>query len=270
MNTKIDNFDDFYLSDSNNEEDFKYYDNEIDFEYYDSDKDKNLNSNRFLEEENEEEDMLITLPLHIKRISKVQEFFNKRTLKYLRLPICKKCGRKFSADTGISTLKYYLKNKHNIKISQIITNQIKFPFPHIDSQPTKEKQKYNDALVIWIIVDQQSFYVVENKEFVAVFNKFDLYYIVLNYYQIKDIVILYFKLYHSRIINNLKQISKKVLLISDIWILILTTEAFLDLSIYYVDDGWVLHHFLLDIISFKIRLMRINKCSAYILNLGAK
>jgi len=71
MNTKIDNFDDFYLSDSNNEEDFKYYDNEIDFEYYDSDKDKNLNSNRFLEEENEEEDMLITLPLHIKRISKV-------------------------------------------------------------------------------------------------------------------------------------------------------------------------------------------------------
>ncbi len=47
-------------------------------------------------------------------------------------------------------------------------------------------------------------------------------------------------------------------MILDIWISILITEAFLGLSIHYVDNGWVLHHFLLDIILFKARHIGIN------------
>src|SRR6266496_4068942 len=88
-NIEMDSSFNFYLSDFNNEEDFEYHDNEADFEYHDNetdfeyhdnetdfeyrdnDKDEDLDPNRVLEEENEEEDALITLPSRTKRISKV-------------------------------------------------------------------------------------------------------------------------------------------------------------------------------------------------------
>ncbi|CAI2198285.1 8279_t:CDS:2, partial [Funneliformis geosporum] len=82
-------------------------------------------------------------------------------------------------------------------------------------------------------------------------SKFDLRYIIPNHHQIKDIVISYFELRRSRIINDLKYIPGKVSLTLDIWISTLTIEAFLGLSIHYVDDEWVLCYFLLDIIPFK-------------------
>jgi hypothetical protein len=151
-----------------------------------------------------------------------------------------------------------LENKHNIKIPQVITNQTKLPFLRIDPWPVKEKQERDDALVTWIIADQQSFRVVENKEFIAVLNKFDPRYIVPNRHQIKDIVISHFELRRSRIINDLKRIPGKVSLTSDIWTSTLTTEVFLGLSIHYIDDEWILRHFLLDIIPFKVRHTGIN------------
>ncbi|CAI2175413.1 9294_t:CDS:2, partial [Funneliformis geosporum] len=105
-------------------EDFEYHDNETDFKYHDNDKDEDLDPNRVLSEENEEkeEDALITLP----------SVFNERTLEHPGSPVCKKCGEKFSTDTGISTLKHHLENKHNIKIPQVITNQTKLSFSRID------------------------------------------------------------------------------------------------------------------------------------------
>ncbi|CAI2195209.1 4567_t:CDS:1, partial [Funneliformis geosporum] len=81
MNIEMDGSFNFYLLDFNNKEDFEYHDNEADFEYHDNetdfeyhdnDKDEDLDPNRVLEEENEEEeeDALITLPSRTKRISK--------------------------------------------------------------------------------------------------------------------------------------------------------------------------------------------------------
>ncbi len=87
------------------------------------------------------------------------------------------------------------------------------------------------------------------------FNKLDSHYIIPNYHQVKDMVISHFKVHHSRIINDIKCISGKVSLTSDMWISTLTTEVFLELSIHYVDDKWILHHFLLDIVPFKTRHM---------------
>ncbi|CAI2195385.1 12457_t:CDS:2, partial [Funneliformis geosporum] len=121
MNIEMDGSFNFYLLDFNNKEDFEYHDNEADFEYHDNetdfeyhdnDKDEDLDPNRVLEEENEEEeeDALITLPSQ-----------------HPGSPVCRKCGGKFSTDTGISTFKF------------------------------KEKQERDDTLVTWIIADQQSF-----------------------------------------------------------------------------------------------------------------
>ncbi|CAI2182241.1 10588_t:CDS:1, partial [Funneliformis geosporum] len=44
----------------------------------------------------------------------------------------------------ISTLKHHMEKKHNIKISQVITNQTKLLFPHIDLWPAKEKQERDE------------------------------------------------------------------------------------------------------------------------------
>ena len=140
----------------------------------------------------------------------------------------------------------------------MITQQTKLPFLCIDPWPTKEKQERDDALVTWIIADQQSFRVVESKEFIAAINKFDPRYIISNRQQIKNMVISNFEVRRSRIINDIKCIPGKVSLTSDMWTSTLTTEAFLGLSIHYVDDKWVLRHFLLDIIPFKVRHTGIN------------
>ncbi|CAI2199789.1 3172_t:CDS:2, partial [Funneliformis geosporum] len=92
-----------------------------DFEYHDSNKNENLNPNGLFEKENkgenEEKDVIITLFSRTKRISK------------------------FSANIGILTLKYHMEKKHNIKIPQVITNQTKLSFSHIDLWLAKEKQE---------------------------------------------------------------------------------------------------------------------------------
>ena len=89
-------------------------------------------------------------------------------------------------------------------------------------------------------------------------NKLDPRYIVPNRHQVKDMVISHFEVRRSRIINNIKCIPGKVSLTSDMWTSTLTTEAFLGLSIHYVDDKWILRHFLLDIIPFKTRHTGVN------------
>ena len=42
------------------------------------------------------------------------------------------------------------------------------------------------------------------------------------------------------------------------WMLTLSSEAYLGLTIHYVDENWILQHFLLDIIPFKTRHTGIN------------
>ncbi|CAI2190885.1 1962_t:CDS:1, partial [Funneliformis geosporum] len=65
---------------------------------------------------------------------------------HLRSPVCIKYNEKFSANIGILTLKYHMEKKHNIKIPQVITNQTKLSFSHIDLWLAKEKQECDNAL----------------------------------------------------------------------------------------------------------------------------
>ncbi len=112
--------DDIYLSDFNHDDDyenFKYHDDE----YYDDDENfENLNldaeredldeEREDPEEEKKEEDTSTSLIFRTKRMSTVWQFFDKRTLEHLGLPVYKKCGSKFSTETGISSLKRHMKN----------------------------------------------------------------------------------------------------------------------------------------------------------------
>src|SRR4051812_9723732 len=61
---------------------------------------------------------------------------------------------------------------------------------------------------------------------------------------------------------DIKKIPGKVSFTADMWTSTLSSEAYLGLTIHYIDENWTLRHFLLDIIPFKIRHTGINMASA--------
>jgi len=61
--------------------------------------------------------------------------------------------------------------------------------------------------------------------------------------------------------KTIAQILKKVSLTSDMWTAS-NNDAFLSLTIHFVDNNWVLKNFLLDIIPFSIRHTGINMATA--------
>jgi hypothetical protein len=62
----------------------------------------------------------------------------------------------------------------------------------------------------------------------------------------------------NNITNKLHQIAGKFSLTADIWTSTINREAFLGLTIHYVDSNWNLCNFLLDIIPFTIKHSGVN------------
>ncbi|CAI2185955.1 18727_t:CDS:1, partial [Funneliformis geosporum] len=60
------------------------------------------------------------------------------------------------------------------------------------------------------------------------------------------------------VINDLQKVSERISLTADMWISTLNCEAFLGLTIHYIDSNWCLRNFLLDIIPFSISHSGIN------------
>ena len=120
----------------------------------------------------------------------------------------------------------------------------------------------DQAVVIWIIVDQQSFRVVENKLFIRMMNVFDPRYKVPDRYQIKEMVIQEFNRCRSSIGHDLQKITGKFFFTTDMWTSTLSSEAYLGLTIHFIDENWVFRRFLLDIIPFKVRHTGVNMASA--------
>ena len=89
------------------------------------------------------------------------------------VPVCKRCNYVFSEKTGNSSIERHLLNKHNIIVPKVVKKQTTIKFKCIDPWPAKEKAERDQAVVIWIIADQQPFSVVENANFVKMMNIFD-------------------------------------------------------------------------------------------------
>ena len=120
----------------------------------------------------------------------------------------------------------------------------------------------DDAVVTWVISDQQAFSVVEGEKFIKMMNVFDSRYKVSDRHQIKDKVVQEFDKRRLNIHYDLLKIPGKVSFTADMWMLTLSSEAYLGLTIHYVDENWTLQRFLLDIIPFKTRHTGINMATA--------
>jgi hypothetical protein len=62
----------------------------------------------------------------------------------------------------------------------------------------------------------------------------------------------------NQIIIELRKISGRFSLTADMWTSTINREAFLGLTIHYIDYDWKLHHFLLDIIPFTVSHTGMN------------
>src|SRR2546423_5220488 len=102
--------------------------------------------------------------------------------------VCKICGYVFSVKSGNSSIERHLLSKHCIVIPKV-RKQTTLKFKCKDPWPAKEKLERDNAVVTWVIVDQQPFSVVENKNFIEMVNIFDSRYKVPDRHQIKEMVV---------------------------------------------------------------------------------
>src|SRR4051794_1067096 len=151
-------------------------------------------------------------------------------------------------------------NKHNIVIPKVKQTTLKFKC--IDPWPAKEKSERDELIVIWIISEQLPFSVVESENFIKAMSVFDPRYKVPDRHQIKEMVIQEFNQRRSNIHKDLQKIPGKVSFTADMWTSTLSSEAYLGLTIHYIDENWTLQRFLLDIIPFKTRHTGINIATA--------
>ncbi|GES76567.1 zinc finger BED domain-containing protein RICESLEEPER 2-like [Rhizophagus clarus] len=177
------------------------------------------------------------------------------------VPVCKRCNYVFSIKSSNTTIERHLLNKHNIIIPKV-RKQTTLNFKCTDPWPTKEKLVRDKAVVIWIIDNQQPFSVVENEKFIEMMHIFDPRYKIPDRHQIKEMIIDEFNERHSNIGYDLQKISSKVSFTANMWTSTISSEAYLGLTIHYIDQNWVLRRFLLDIIPFKVRHTGINMAAA--------
>ena len=89
-------------------------------------------------------------------------------------------------------------------------------------------------------------------------NVFDSQYQVPDKKTLKTLVTDYFDEKHQKIQFDLNAISGKLSLTADMWTSTFNNDAYLGLTIHYVDNEWNLWNFLLDIIPFTTRHTGIN------------
>src|SRR2546429_6176055 len=99
-------------------------------------------------------------------------------------------------------------------------------------------------------LDLQPFKVVEGEAFREMVSKLDPQYQVPSRETIKKAIMKLFEDKKIVVKNFIKNIPGKVALTTDIWSS-LKSKGFLGITIYFIDENWILRYFTLDIFRFK-------------------
>lgn len=189
----------------------------------------------------------------VSRTSAVWEYFDRNPPHAQGYNVCKMCSHKYMLTTGVSSLRKHLNEHHQLQPpsrNQRVTIRM-HPFGE------KEQKEHTKYLLQWLICDLQPFTVVDNPYFRAFINHFCPRYTVPERHQVKESIIDAFNSKRTKIINELSQIEGRCSLTADMWTSI-NQEAFLGITIHYIDLNWHLCNFLLDIIPFNARHTGVN------------
>jgi hypothetical protein len=179
--------------------------------------------------------------------STVWKYFYKRPHFAPGHNVCKTCSTKYELTTSVTTLRKHL------KLHQLYAPSKKqSTMTRMDSFNRQEQDEHTKYLVQWIICDLQPFSVVDNSYFREFINYFCPRYIVPERHQIKDLIIKRYNARRTKIINDLDQIEGRCSLTADMWTS-MNREAYLGITIHYINSNWHLCNFLLDIIPFTTR-----------------
>ena len=180
--------------------------------------------------------------------SLVWEHFDKNPAHALGYNVCKKCTIKYKLTTGISTLRKHLKDHHQMQVPARIQRTI----ARIEPFYEQEQMEHTKYLIRWLICDLQPFTTVDNPYFRAFVSHFCPRYTIPERHQVKDFIIDGFNNRRTKIASELHQIEGQYSLTADMWTS-MNQDAFLGITIHYINSNWNLCNFLLDIIPFTTR-----------------
>src|SRR3989337_1361762 len=150
-----------------------------------------------------------------------------------------------SSSNSTSTLVRHLKAKHNEDYKQLQLQ--KSGLEEVEPWSLEIQKEKHVFLINWIIVDQQPFTVVENQQFQKFVFSIQPRYKLPSRHFVKEMIIQKFTNARMQINNYLKLSKSKVSLTMDMWTSI-SALGILAATIYYINDDWILEHFVLDVI----------------------
>src|SRR6266511_4700623 len=94
------------------------------------------------------------------------------------------------------------------------------------------------------------FSIVDSSWFKKLCSVLDQRYVLPSRQYLQQQILNRFTNHHSLVANKLGRLSTKVSLTANIWTSI-TNQAYLKVTVYYIDNEWNIQHYLLDLIYFK-------------------
>ncbi|CAG8521004.1 12500_t:CDS:2 [Acaulospora morrowiae] len=164
---------------------------------------------------------------------------------------CNLCQRQYGPNTGVSTIKNHFVTNHQNEwkeIEQKIT---------LTTQPTevysaKKIARIETLLLRWIIRDQQPFSVVEDEDFRDFVTELNSRYKLLSRQTISTKIQQIYEKQRDNVKEYFNNYNGKVALTTDIWTAC-TNQAYMSITLHWIDDKWKMNRILLDLISLHER-----------------
>ncbi|CAG8579081.1 2591_t:CDS:2, partial [Scutellospora calospora] len=188
---------------------------------------------------------------HGQRTSIVWEFFSeeKNEDQEVVAIVCNICKKKWKPGNTTGTFAIHLNNKHHRNISLKQQTLLRFATTPYTPKEAKRTNEITKSIVDFIVCYQLPFTVVDNKYFRKMVSVLDPRYRVLCRQILSNEIMSQFENTHEKIINLLENVSSIVSVTCDIWTAI-SNQAYLGITIHYIDDNWELRSFLLDLIHY--------------------
>lgn len=159
---------------------------------------------------------------------------------------CTLCRTQYSKTTGISTIKTHFQTHHPEQLDAL-TQQTMCPSEPYGQRDREKVDKLSTLLVEWIICDQQPFYVVDNPRFRALVKALDERYQMPVRQTVANKVTQLYEAEKTTIKRALQGLDRKIAITTDMWTAC-TNQAYMSVTLHWIDDDWQLRRILLDLI----------------------
>jgi len=147
-----------------------------------------------------------------------------------------------SGTNSTSTLERHLKARHKDVYARLYEQA-----EDIELWTNEEQKEKHIFLLNWVVVDQQSFALVENQSFQKFISIIQPRYKLPSRHTLKEMILSKFKTAREKIIDYLQLSSSKISFTIDMWTSI-SALGILAITIHFINENWQLKHFILDIL----------------------